>query len=435
MMHKCSKCGHEFEGKFCPECGEKFVDDTLCPRCGTKHEPNVKFCPECGLRLDGKKFCVKCGAELDGAFCTQCGAGVNGKSAGNAVETVKQGFGIAGLICVLLAALMGLAFTFAAGISLEVAGRSVETNTLYYYFGNAYDDAAQMVNTLEGIFSWSFIGEAREFGIYFPVVLGTVISALGILAVVALSALTGFKAYKRYYKKEQANVIAPAAAIFLVYALLATLLLLLSSASSNMAKVAFSAPTKAGLITGGILLGLGVLFTAGSNLKAIGGAIVTNVISAAVAVTAVVIVSVVALPSGSISLGAQVTDRMSVGSFGSMQLMLLSVETDEIINKIIIYATVGGAAAIALATIAGVTIYRKLSSIGNGRKGCLGLCIASVVLSVIYLAFTIELMYAMCDVIAEEDVRLSFVVPVVILVFSVLALAAESVGVVLRKKA
>ena len=104
-MHKCSKCGHEFEGKFCPECGEKYVDDTVCPRCGAKREPNAKFCPECGMRLDGKRVCSKCGAELHGAFCTQCGARVNGKSVGNAVEAVKRGFGIAGVICVLLALL------------------------------------------------------------------------------------------------------------------------------------------------------------------------------------------------------------------------------------------------------------------------------------------------------------------------------------------
>ena len=25
-MHKCTKCGTEFEGKFCPECGTKWVE-------------------------------------------------------------------------------------------------------------------------------------------------------------------------------------------------------------------------------------------------------------------------------------------------------------------------------------------------------------------------------------------------------------------------
>ncbi len=47
-MHKCSNCGTEFEGKFCPECGAKFNDDKVCPECGITLPGQTKFCPECG---------------------------------------------------------------------------------------------------------------------------------------------------------------------------------------------------------------------------------------------------------------------------------------------------------------------------------------------------------------------------------------------------
>ena len=47
-MHKCNKCGTEFEGKFCPECGTKWEDFKICPQCGADLKGDTKFCPECG---------------------------------------------------------------------------------------------------------------------------------------------------------------------------------------------------------------------------------------------------------------------------------------------------------------------------------------------------------------------------------------------------
>ncbi len=43
---RCPKCGNEYEGKFCPECGLAADYKVFCPKCGTQH--NRKFCPECG---------------------------------------------------------------------------------------------------------------------------------------------------------------------------------------------------------------------------------------------------------------------------------------------------------------------------------------------------------------------------------------------------
>lgn len=46
----CNKCGHIFEGKFCPECGTPVEEiESVCPKCGKKFVG--KFCPECGTPI------------------------------------------------------------------------------------------------------------------------------------------------------------------------------------------------------------------------------------------------------------------------------------------------------------------------------------------------------------------------------------------------
>lgn len=50
-MNKCKKCGTEFEGKFCPECGEprqEEQEEKACPVCGALTKSGAKFCSECG---------------------------------------------------------------------------------------------------------------------------------------------------------------------------------------------------------------------------------------------------------------------------------------------------------------------------------------------------------------------------------------------------
>ena len=82
---KCDQCGKEFEGRFCPECGNEVpevneshaapeTNTVKCQQCGKEFEG--KFCPECGAKVpeNGKTKCSKCGKEFEGKFCPECGA-------------------------------------------------------------------------------------------------------------------------------------------------------------------------------------------------------------------------------------------------------------------------------------------------------------------------------------------------------------------------
>lgn len=51
-MNKCSKCGTEFEGKFCPECGTKYETTKICSVCGAQQKTAAKFCTECGSEFE-----------------------------------------------------------------------------------------------------------------------------------------------------------------------------------------------------------------------------------------------------------------------------------------------------------------------------------------------------------------------------------------------
>ncbi len=53
-MHKCFNCGKEFEGNFCPNCGEKYAEEKKCPKCGKILPGEARFCNDCGYSFSKK---------------------------------------------------------------------------------------------------------------------------------------------------------------------------------------------------------------------------------------------------------------------------------------------------------------------------------------------------------------------------------------------
>lgn len=48
----CTKCGTEYEGKFCPNCGEAAPAKRYCPNCGKEEtDPSASVCETCGTKL------------------------------------------------------------------------------------------------------------------------------------------------------------------------------------------------------------------------------------------------------------------------------------------------------------------------------------------------------------------------------------------------
>ncbi len=79
LSQKCIKCGASLPNgaKFCLECGEAIAPPipdgmTLCPECKQTVRKG-KFCPECGHKFI--MTCPKCGKEIttDAKFCLECG--------------------------------------------------------------------------------------------------------------------------------------------------------------------------------------------------------------------------------------------------------------------------------------------------------------------------------------------------------------------------
>ncbi len=442
IMHICSNCGKEFDGKFCPECGEKFVDKNACPKCGSPVKPDEKFCTECGARLDGKKNCPQCGAlmESNSAFCSECGTkfgtgkvqSVNGGATTS--EKVKFGLYLSGIICVLLSAFMGLVFAFVTGYAPKSGTTIGDGVMLYRFFGEAYKDIETAIDNIKTALNFSSIGSAREFGVYFPVVLGTVISAVGLLGVVALSALTAVNAYRKFCKKKKVNVIAPAVATYLTFATLATLLLVLVGMGSGKNVISFSAPTLAGLIVGGVFCGAGLLLIAGSNYEkfAKSDTIIRTALAFAVSVLLVVVITLMALPI------LEVTDGSNGGAFSPflwLSGMLTEIQEDEKFYEFLAYAIISGLFAIAVTVITAVCLFRKVPAISYGKnKSNIVLGAVNVGCAIVLLAFVVVLGNMVIDISVESgnadvgELSLYLAVPIVILVMSVLSFGVELAG-------
>ena len=469
-MHKCSKCGNEFESKFCPCCGTKWVDPDVCPKCGAHHEPGALFCGECGARLDGKVNCPHCFALVnpDDTFCGECGASLKGGAAkseavnqtaveGNGTEKrekVKSCLVLASTILILVSALIGLIFTFVSGTAVVVSSDGVhmrESNMLYYYFGDAYKEIKVIRKRLLDVLEVENLGDAREFALYFPAVLGTIVSALGIAAVVVLSGVTVFRVYKKYGKKEETNVIAPAVATYFTFVTLATVLLTLTayrydygeSGYGVYSEAVFSSPTLTGLIVGGIFLLHGTVLSIVINCKFNNGKPDAGIVAVLGSVLVVVILALVSLPMVELKIIAEGgTEKMSYSPLFVLGKMAL-IEDYEKLERVSAFAAVSSFIGLALIILSVSALTSKVKSVfaGKGQGNCVsGVCLVGC--AVLYLVFAILTSNAVNDAMlsgysaaekAELRLKNSFGGPISTLVISVITCLVEIVGRFLNK--
>ena len=201
----CKKCGMPtVEGAtFCGYCGERVDGKKPCEACGQLNDESFAFCCYCGARIDGKTACKNCGTVYEGSFCPACGnakktASVKAKSGkakrgrfGKICEIIGGGLMMAGV-------LLSLIFVFFIG--LELAG---EKTTIFTFFGEYYKEmkASGLGDVGETTSKWwvdLFENQITLYG-----VVGTVISSVTLLSVVAFSTVAIVKYVLSWVRKTE----------------------------------------------------------------------------------------------------------------------------------------------------------------------------------------------------------------------------------------
>lgn len=241
-----------------------------CDNCGTENPDEALFCKNCGARLDGNVTCPHCGKLLpaDSKFCMYCGyrfgdayaqtnapaAGAYGAgygyvpaqayapkrvSAPTVLKYVSDGLAV-------LAALFAFIFMFLIGVRLGISGMDVSASTgFFYFFGDAYDALDNLSDAMSEIMRGGMI-------------MGTVATALILLAVSALFISTAVRYILTLFKKTKKGMNGLAAATFFSYIAGIMLFLTCISGSGDMnadgIEIMLNGATIAGIVLGGLFL-------------------------------------------------------------------------------------------------------------------------------------------------------------------------------------
>ncbi len=241
-----------------------------CNNCGTENPDEALFCKNCGARLDGNATCPHCGKLLpaDSKFCMYCGyrfgdayaqtnvpaAGAYGAgygyvpaqayapkrvSAPTVLKYVSDGLA-------MLAALFAFIFMFLIGVRLGISGMDVSASTgFFYFFGDAYDALDNLSDAMSEIMRGG-------------VIMGTVATALILLAVSALFISTAVKYILTLFKKTKKGMNGLAAATFFSYIAGIMLFLACISGSGDVSadgiEIMLNGATIAGIVLGGLFL-------------------------------------------------------------------------------------------------------------------------------------------------------------------------------------
>lgn len=253
----------------------------ICKNCQTENPEEAVYCLHCGNRLDSQKVCPACKTLCpeEAIYCLHCGkrlADGNETSAPqaeyheapakkSAFEKVKSAFDLSGGICLMVAVLFSLVFTLCMGITATAAlsGSSSgvnnslsETTMLWDYFGSAYKELSESLGSMS-----SYTGYF-EAATYLPVVLSTAVCAGTLVCVLVFTVISAVK-YGKHFKNPELNYMKPAVAAVLSFILGAAAFLAINSTSFNLStsssieiSIGFSDATTAGIVLGGVFLGL-----------------------------------------------------------------------------------------------------------------------------------------------------------------------------------
>lgn len=267
---------------YCKVCGKRIDGKKACPSCKQFVDEDAVYCNYCGKRLDGKKVCPTCGIAHEGKFCPTCGSSAataatdeivvpsarNWKGILNYIGTSFALLGVAiALIFVFLIGFNATNSGFGNGVSDLVNVNVNENVSIYDYFGKNYEQIAEALDGYKNTnpeIRYDFLTPS----LYIPTILCTVIAAGALIAVTTLSALAIVGLARKLAGKQSKNAEKLAYAAFLTYALSAILLKAFNETTINgkytsssfginiKIAMSYNGATVAGLVIGAIAMGI-----------------------------------------------------------------------------------------------------------------------------------------------------------------------------------
>lgn len=386
------------------------------------------FCSECGAILEEKKP-ARQPEYSEVAAADAATACENGEVVASAANWKK----ILEYVCcglVACAALFGFVFTFLIGCKAGYAGLGT-SQKIYYYFSDVYDNLKQYTQS-------SGATSASLASVYFPAVTGTVIAAAAIICGVVFGSITVAAAVKKFgYKRENVNFIKPAILTYISFAVCATAFLALNALSITYGgstgtstsmeitlSMAFDDATLAGLIVGGLSLGIYCvcrlvvrIIDAVKNKNNFGNSIIAVILG----VFAVAVVAVSAMPAINISQGDYAT------SFGyPMILMTMTSTSSSLLQTCAACGIIGFAVQLVILILAANALFSSIWFIETGKPDkTLGLAITNVVFSGVNIAMAVVCGNALAaNNTSSGTVIYSYGAPIALVILSVLLLVA-----------
>lgn len=273
-----------------------------CKFCGSENNDDAVYCKVCGRRMDGMISCPKCKKLIDedSEFCNYCGTSLVKPSKPTDTDKVKDIYDKLTMVCALALVLLTLIFTFFTGVRTSTVYNNeshVTDYNFFYYFGEAYKGAKQMVSE-DSSFTNLF-----KAGLYVMPVTGTLISVATIGCVVAFSAVALKRTYLKFIGKDSKSGENPAFAAFLSYIFGAAGFMSLVNYTQNSdgykAKVMLNGVTIAGLIICSIIvLALVVIrFVSRREFMIKNSSLVGIFLTVTVAALSVVLIELLCLPA------------------------------------------------------------------------------------------------------------------------------------------
>ncbi len=443
----CKHCGNENpdNAAYCISCGKRIDGKIICSNCSNENPDNAIYCMHCGHRIDGKLVCSKCGTVCDTgtSFCYSCGQEFN-NSNGSVINKMQQTtvaesgnrkiFNWLSISCFLILALCSLIFIFFVGYKIDINAIGADCS-IFYYFYDVFKEAADILKT------YPKDNAFLALSMYLPAIIGTILTVGSLVSIVVCTILTALRFFRKVYNlKGNNNFVSPAIGAYFVYLIAICTLysinyIKLNGSGYNFG-VSLNTVTIIGIVFGALFLILGIVLNFISKGKEAFTSV--NFISKIILIIMTVF-SVLAFcftTAGAITMSGQGTYLMTTQSYYMQQVGLLYINNIELSAPIgpTITFIISQLSEIVAIILSAIILINLICNLTDEKKSLIGTAISLVIFSLIYLITTIIFgNVALVDTLnTPSSVTISYPMPIVAFIFSVLILILVIVDLVLK---